>query len=71
MGKDTIVENQELKKIKKAIRLKLKGAIKTKGGLLIPGDPSIGISDIPGIWADRDDITKESLRRKAWGYDAR
>lgn len=50
---------------------KKKGAIKMKGGYLIPGDPSIDISDIPGIWADRDDLTAESLRQKAWGYEGR
>ena len=32
------------------------------------GDPSIDISDVPGIWADRPGLTKYSLRRKAWGY---
>jgi len=25
-----------------------------------PGDPSIDISDLPGIWADRDDLTLDT-----------
>jgi len=46
-------------------------AIKHNGITLIPGDPSVDISDVPGVWAGRDDITIESLRQKAWGHGDR
>lgn len=42
------------------------------GGLSIrPGDPTIDVSDLPGIWADRDDLTPDTLRERAWGYRRR
>ncbi len=31
----------------------------------VPGDPSIDVTPLIGIWKDRD-VTVESLREKAW-----
>jgi hypothetical protein len=53
--------------LEKSLEAERKGAIETKGGLRIPRDPSIDPAQFAGMWADRDDITTESLRRKAWG----
>ncbi len=44
---------------------------KIRGGIIIPRDPTIDPSQFAGMWADRDDITVELLRRKAWGYGDR
>lgn len=35
------------------------------------GDPTVDISALPGIWADRDDLTLDTLRERAWGYRRR
>lgn len=44
----------------------------THHGITIrPGDPTVDISDVPGVWADRHELTADSLRRKAWGYRRR
>lgn len=65
-------EGQKVReKINKLLEEKKKGAIPMKGGFLIPGDPTVDISGVFGIWADRDDLTAESLREKAWGRSRR
>ena len=43
-------------------------AVRHNGITIRPGDPSIDISDVPGVWADRHDLTAESLREKAWRH---
>ena len=53
--------------LEKSLEAERKGAVKMKGGLVIPRDPSIDPAQFAGMWADRDDITVGSLRRKAWG----
>lgn len=55
------------REIKNLLEEKKRGAIPMKGGFLIPADPSVDISGVFGIWADRDDLTAEALREKAWG----
>jgi hypothetical protein len=63
---------QELQeKIERALAKENEKAIETKAGRIIPRDPSINPADFAGMWEDRDDITVESLRRKAWGHDRR
>lgn len=70
-GNNNGVMKNEVEKVReeleKSLEAERKGAVKMKGGLVIPRDPNIDPSQFAGMWADRDDITVESLRRKAWG----
>jgi len=32
------------------------------------GDPAIDVTSLAGVWKDRDDLTVDTLRDRAWAY---